>query len=177
MTTVIAIQHGLGVDMIADSQINSNGKPYFHPDMVKIVERNKYLIGIAGRVIALQTIQNNWNPPALTASFKDSLYNFVVTKIAPSLKMFIDDSKIFSDKEKEEGELFSILIAIKGEVFEIDEDYSVARREDGVYAIGSGSDFALGALMAGADAHEAMKIAASLDVNTREPFITLCQYK
>jgi ATP-dependent protease HslVU (ClpYQ) peptidase subunit len=175
MTTVIAIQHGLGVDMIADSQINANGKPYFHPDMVKIVERNKYLIGIAGRVIALQSIQNNWNPPALTASFKDSLFNFVVTKIVPSLKMFIDDAKIFSDKEKEEGELFSILIAIKGEVFEIDEDYSVSRRADGVYAIGSGSDFALGALMAGADMKTAMEIAASLDVNTHEPFISITQ--
>jgi ATP-dependent protease HslVU (ClpYQ) peptidase subunit len=177
MTTVIAIQHGLGVDMIADSQINSNGKPYFHDDMVKIVERNKYLIGVAGRVIALQAIQNNWNPPALNASFKGTLYNFIVTKIVPSLKMFIDDSKIFTEKEKDEGELFSILIAIKGEVFEIDEDYSVARRADGVYAIGSGADFALGALMAGASMKDAMQIAASLDVNTHEPFVTLYQYR
>jgi len=175
MTTVVAIQTHNGVEMIADSQINANGKPYFHPDMVKIVERNKYLIGIAGRVIALQAIQNNWNPPALTATYKDSLYKFVITKIVPSLKMFIEDAKIFTDKEKEEGELFSVLIAIKGELFEIDEDYSVSRREDGIYAIGSGSDYALGALMAGADIQSAMNIAASLDVNTHAPFITLQQ--
>jgi ATP-dependent protease HslVU (ClpYQ) peptidase subunit len=175
MTTVVAIQTHNGVEMIADSQINANGKPYFHPDMVKIVERNKYLIGIAGRVIALQAIQNNWNPPALTATYKDSLYKFVITKIVPSLKMFIEDSKIFTDKEKEEGELFSVLIAIKGELFEIDEDYSVSRREDGIYAIGSGSDYALGALMACADIQSAMHIAASLDVNTHAPFITLQQ--
>jgi ATP-dependent protease HslVU (ClpYQ) peptidase subunit len=175
MTTVIAIQNNQGVDMMADSQINANGKPYFHPDMVKIVERNKYLIGIAGRVIALQAIQNNWNPPALTATYKDSLYKFVITKIVPSLKMFIEDAKIFTDKEKEEGELFSVLIAMRGELFEIDEDYSVSRREDGVYAIGSGSEYALGALMAGADMQSAMQIAASLDVNTHAPFITLHQ--
>jgi ATP-dependent protease HslVU (ClpYQ) peptidase subunit len=175
MTTVIAIQTDYGVDMIADSQINANGKPYFHPDMVKIVERNKYLIGVAGRVVALQAIQNNWNPPALSATYKGTLYNFVVTKIVPSLKMFIDDSKIFTDKEKDEGELFSILLAIKGEAFEIDEDYSVSRRVDGIYAIGSGADFALGAMMAGADALQAMNIAALFDVNTHEPFITLSQ--
>ena len=89
--------------------------------------------------------------------------------------MFIDESKMFSEKEKEEGELFSILLAVKGEVFEIDEDYSVARRADGIYAIGSGADFALGALMAGAESTDAMQIAASLDVNTHEPFITLTQ--
>ena len=175
MTTVIAIQTHNGVEMIADSQINANGKPYFHPDMVKIVERNKYLIGVAGRVIALQAIQNNWNPPAFSATYKGTLYNFVVTKIVPSLKMFIEDAKIFTDKEKEEGELFSILLAIKGEVFEIDEDYSVSRRADGIYAIGSGADFALGAMMAGADPLQAINIAALFDVNTHEPFITLSQ--
>jgi ATP-dependent protease HslVU (ClpYQ) peptidase subunit len=177
MTTVIAIQHDHGVEMIADSQINSTGKPYFHEDMVKIVERNKFLIGVAGRVVALQAIQNSWNPPALSANYKGSIYNFVITKIVPSLKMFIDESKMFSDKEKEDGELFSILLAIKGEVFEIDEDYSVSRRADGIYAIGSGSDFALGALMAGAESIDAMQIAASLDVNTHAPFISLFQEK
>ena len=177
MTTVIAIQHSDGVEMIADSQINSNGKPYFHSDMVKIVERNKYLIGVAGRVIALQAIQNSWNPPTLSGTYKGSIYNFVITKIVPSLKMFIDESKMFSDKEKEDGDLFSILIAIKGEVFEIDEDYSVARRSDGIYAIGSGADFALGALMAGSSTQHAMEIAASFDLNTHAPFITLHQEK
>ena len=175
MTTVIAIQHDDGVEMIADSQINSSGKPYFHEDMVKIVDRNKYLLGVAGRVIALQAIQNSWNPPTLSATYKGSIYNFVITKIVPSLKMFIDESKMFSDKEKEDGELFSILLAIKGEVFEIDEDYSVARRADGIYAIGSGADFALGAMMAGADPQQAMNIAALFDVNTHEPFIRLSQ--
>ena len=84
---------------------------------------------------------------------------------------------MFSDKEKEDGDLFSILIAIKGEVFEIDEDYSVARRSDGIYAIGSGADFALGALMAGSSTQHAMEIAASFDLNTHAPFITLHQEK
>ena len=177
MTTVIAIQHNDGVLMVADSQINSSGKPYFHSDMVKIIERNKYLIGVAGRVVALQAIQNSWNPPALSSAYKGSTYNFVITKIVPSLKMFIDESKMFSEKEKEEGELFSILLAVKGEVFEIDEDYSVARRADGIYAIGSGADFALGALMAGAESTDAMQIAASLDLNTHAPFMTLHQEK
>ena len=177
MTTIIATQTDHGVVMIADSQINSTGKPYFHEDMVKIIERNRYLIGVAGRVVALQSIQNSWNPPSLPANYKGSLYNFVITKIVPSLKMFIDESKMFSDKEKEDGELFSILLAIKGEVFEIDDDYSVGRREDGIYAIGSGADFALGAMMAGSTWDRAMEVAASLDVNTHAPFVALYQDK
>jgi hypothetical protein len=176
MTTVVAIQHDDGVEMIADSQINANSQPYFHSDMVKIVERGKYLIGVAGRVVALQAIQNAWNPPALGA-FKGSLYTFMITKVIPSLKSFIDDSKLFTDKDKEDGDLFSILIAINGNLFEIDQDYSVARRESGVYAIGSGADYALGALTVGASPIEAINAAALLDVNTHSPFITLHQNK
>jgi ATP-dependent protease HslVU (ClpYQ) peptidase subunit len=145
--------------------------------MVKIVQQNKYLIGVAGRVVALQAIQNVWSPPTFPANYKGSIYNFVITKIVPSLKSFIDDCKMFTEKEKEEGELFSILLAVKGEVFEIDEDYSVSRREDGIYAIGSGADFALGALMAGATSIRAMEIASSLDVNTSYPFTLLHQEK
>jgi len=175
MTTVIAIQHNEGVEMIADSQINSAGQPYFHSDMVKIVERGKYLIGVAGRVVALQAIQNSWTPPTLIASHKGTLYNFIITKVIPSLKTFIDDSKLFSDKDKEDGDLFSILLSINGQVFEIDQDYSVARRESGVYAIGSGGDYALGALTVGASGMQAMEVAASLDVNTHAPFITIQQ--
>ena len=176
MTTIIATQTDDGVLMVADSQINSSGKPYFHTDMVKIIERNRFLIGVAGRVIALQTIMHSWNPPPIASNYKGSVYHYMVTKIVPSLKSFIDESKIFTEKEKEEGDLFSILIATKGQLFEIDEDYSVARREDGIYAIGSGSDFALGALLSGAQVGDAMRIAASLDVNTHEPFVSIFQY-
>jgi ATP-dependent protease HslVU (ClpYQ) peptidase subunit len=176
MTTIIATQTDDGVLMVADSQINSSGKPYFHSDMVKIIERNRFLIGVAGRVIALQTIMHSWNPPPIASNYKESVYHYMVTKIVPSLKSFIDESKIFTEKEKEEGDLFSILIATKGQLFEIDEDYSVARREDGIYAIGSGSDFALGALLSGAQVGDAMRIAASLDVNTHEPFVSIFQY-
>ena len=175
MTTIIAIQHQDGVTMIADSRINADGQPYFHSDMVKIVSRGKYLIGVAGRVVASQAIQNSWTPPSL-GTYKGKLYNFVITKVIPSLKSFIDDSKLFSDKEKEDGDLFMILLAINGEVFEIDQDYAVARRESGVYAIGSGSDYALGALTVGASGMEAMQVAASLDVNTHEPFVTIEQF-
>ena len=175
MTTVVAIQYPDRVMMIADSQINSAGQPYFHSDMVKIVERGKYLIGVAGRVVALQAIQNSWTPPSL-GTYKGKLYNFVITKVIPSLKTFIDDSKLFSDKEKEDGDLFSILLSINGQVFEIDQDYSVARRESGVYAIGSGADYALGALSVGASGMQAIEVAALLDVNTHAPFVTIEQF-
>lgn len=177
MTTVVAIEDEFGMTMIADSQINANDRAYFHPDMVKIVERNKYVIGVAGRVNALQALHNSWNPPSLASNYRGTLYTFVITKVVPSLRAFFDDAKMFSDKEKDEGGIFSILLALNGNVFEIDEDFSVSRRGDGYYAIGSGADYALGALMAGATHTHAIEIASYNDLNTHAPFIEITQSK
>lgn len=59
-----------------------------------------------------------------------------------------------------------ILVAIDGRVYEIDEQFTVSRRSDGLYASGSGYEYALGALSAGASVSLALEIAAEHDVNT-----------
>jgi ATP-dependent protease HslVU (ClpYQ) peptidase subunit len=50
-------------------------------------------------------------------------------------------------------------------------------RDDGLYGVGSGSSFALGALAGGATWKQAMQIAARNDVYTAPPFITHRQEK
>jgi hypothetical protein len=45
-------------------------------------------------------------------------------------------------------------------------------RDDGIYGIGSGSAYAVGALQAGATWRQAMNIAAKNNVFTAPPFIT-----
>ena len=47
----------------------------------------------------------------------------------------------------------------------------------GYYAIGTGGDYALGALYAGVTPEAAIAIAALNDSKTAEPFITETQYK
>jgi len=177
MTTIIAIQHADHVVMMADSQINSDGRPYVHPDMTKIIDTGKHLIGVAGDVTALQAFHHLWKPPAPTSRYRGSAFDYVVQKIIPSLRTFIAESKIFTDKEKDDGASFQMLIAINGQVFEIDEALSVAIREDGFFAIGSGAPYAIGAICAGANVHQAMEIAEQNDVNTGAPFITRVQMK
>jgi ATP-dependent protease HslVU (ClpYQ) peptidase subunit len=60
-------------------------------------------------------------------------------------------------------------------LFEIDSDFAVAMNDSGLYAIGSGGDYALGALHAGAPVLEAMRIAALNNNGTSAPFHILKQ--
>jgi ATP-dependent protease HslVU (ClpYQ) peptidase subunit len=72
---------------------------------------------------------------------------------------------------------FAFLILIGGEIFEIADDFSVTMDGKGYYGVGSGSDFAIGALSAGATIKEALKIASENDAYTSAPFIYHTQQK
>ena len=175
MTTIIAMQDDDGVRMMADTQITASGIPYFHADMQKVIQRGQYLLGITGHLVALQAIQSSWNPPTWKPKFKGTLYDFILTNVIPSLKAFVGEQELITGNFEED--VFSLLLAINGEVFEIDQDFSVSRREDGIYAIGTGSAYAMGALLAGAFMDEAMEIAATMDLNTHDPFVEMTQDK
>ncbi len=54
---------------------------------------------------------------------------------------------------------------------------AVSKNISGVYAAGSGAPYALGALHAGADAYEAMEIAAKLTAFTAGPYLSKTQFK
>ena len=72
---------------------------------------------------------------------------------------------------------FIFLIALNGIIYEIDETLSVLMRDDGIYGIGSGASYAIGALHACASWNQAMSIAAKNNVFTAPPFITHKQTK
>ena len=55
---------------------------------------------------------------------------------------------------------------MNGEVFQITNDFTLLRSSTGIYGIGSGADYAIGALMAGASVEDAIKIAIKLDINS-----------
>ena len=102
------------------------------------------------------------------------MYNFVVSKVAPSIKACLKEKGYEPDKnDKEAGFLF--LIAIRGTIYEIDATCTVSLRDDGIYGIGSGSKYAIGALCVGANWQEALEIAERNDIYTSGPFISFEQ--
>jgi ATP-dependent protease HslVU (ClpYQ) peptidase subunit len=116
-----------------------------------------------------------WKPPAIPANIKDE-YHFMITTVVPSMRDCIKESGYTPTKDDEDAG-FEFLLAINGTIYQVDDNYSVYLRDDGLYGVGSGSSWALGALAGGATWKQAMQIAARNDVYTAPPFITHRQEK
>lgn len=177
MTTIIGVQNADGCVIASDSRVAEGGKVYTHPEMVKAIERGSYIIGGAGDYRALQVVLHGWQPPLVTAKAKQNLYEFVINKVAPSLKTTLLEAGIDFGKSSDADSKFEmqIIIGINGTLFELDSDFAVAMNDTGLYAIGSGGDYALGALHAGATVLDAMRIAAVNNNGTSAPFYILEQ--
>lgn len=173
MTTIIGIQYENYCLLAADSRTtNEIGRPYHHSKVEKITERGAWLIAGAGDPQACDLVQHGWNPPK-QEKIKDD-YKFIVTKVCPSIREYLKKSGYEKDKSDKDGG-FIFLIAYKGVIYEIDETFTVYMRDDGLYGIGSGSRWALGALQGGADWQKAMEVAEKNDIYTGGPFKSLTQ--
>ena len=178
MTTIVGVQYEDSCVIASDSRVAEGGKVYTHPEMVKAVERGSYIIGGAGDYRALQVVLHGWSPPLVTAKAKTNLYEFVINKVAPSLKVTLQEAGIEFTKSSDSDDKFELqlILGINGTLFEIDSDFAVAMNDNNFYGIGSGGDFALGALHAGATILDAMRIAAINNNGTSAPFHILEQF-
>jgi len=178
MTTIIGIEYDDKSVVIADSRVTGDdGRIYSHPVMRKIAKRGALLIAGAGEVAPCDTAQNIWTPPAFTAKDKKDAYRYMVTKAMPSLRKCLTENGYNFDEDKKDGMRFQFLVAVGGEMFDIDEELTVIKSDDRFYSIGSGGPYALGALYAGAEPMKAMEIAAKLSAYTSPPFYIEEQYK
>jgi len=177
MTTIIGIEYDHSCLMVADSQTtDDNGFIYNHPDVKKLSERGSFIIGGSGEVLPCDVTQHIWEPPTPTAKDRKDLYHFMIVKAMPSLRKCLTENGYNFDETKTESR-FQFLMAVDGELFDIDHDLSVSKNKSGIYAAGSGAFFALGALHAGVDAHEAIEIAAKLTAFTSGPYVSKTQFK
>lgn len=161
--------------IVADSRTtDEKGRPYSHPDMKKISQVGEYLVAGSGDADACDLIQYTWEAPIVPEGV--GLYKFMITEVVPSIRKCLKASGYeISKDDPNSGFLF--LIAIRGTLFEIDETYTVMLRDDGFYGIGSGSRFALGAIIAGASWKDAMDIAIRNDIYSHPPYIVMEQSK
>ena len=171
MTTIIGIEYNDKSVIIADSRVTGDdGRIYSHPIMRKIAKRGAILMAGAGEVGPCDIAQNIWTPPAFGAKDAKDPYRYLVTKAMPSLRKCLTDNGYNFEEDKKDGTRFQFLMAVGGELFDIDEELTVIKSNDNLYAIGSGGAYALGALYAGAEPMKAMEIAAQLSVYTFPPF-------
>lgn len=147
MTCVVGIETPNGVVMGADSFSGTeNGEPMGLAR--KVVRRGEWLIALSGSCRAADLIQYGtiWRSPPTGVDLK----RFIVMEVTPALsKLKADGACVYSEKDGGGTYYqFQLLLGIRGKVFAVHSDLSVARREDGFDAIGSGQPYALGALAA-----------------------------
>lgn len=175
ITTIIARQYADRAVVLADSQVSANERIYNDPRMNKIAQQGRWLIAGAGNVAPCDIAVHIWKPPAPTKQDSQDLYHFMVTKVIPSLKQCFKDNQFEITESEKDSIVFQLIVVIDGHIFEINDDFSVLVRADGIYSIGSGYQYAIGAMSVGAEPSAAMDAAIANDVNSCGPVTTKVQ--
>jgi len=176
VTTIVAVCKNGNVTMGADSQVTDGSRPNRHSRMEKITKNNGWLIAGSGDSTPCDILQHIFIPPVPTVKERDNLYRFMITKFVPAMQECLEENNWKPDQnDKDSG--FSMLFAFDGEVFDIGNDFSVLLNSDGIYGVGNGAQFAIGALYAGASVEDALRIAANNDIYTSGPMQIVKQQK
>jgi len=176
MTTIVAVCKNGNVIMGADSQVTDNSRPNRHSTMEKITKNNGWLIAGSGDSQPCDILQHIFIPPVPTIKERDNLYKFMITKFVPAIRECLDENGWKKEHEDKDAG-FNMLFSFDGEVFDIGDDFSVLLNSDGIYGVGNGSQFAIGALYAGASVEKSLEIASNNDIYTSGPFQIVKQQK
>jgi ATP-dependent protease HslVU (ClpYQ) peptidase subunit len=201
MTTIVGIQGDRYAAICTDSRISSfddNGNAYqittLGTGTSKIAENGRYLLGAAGDVRAINILHHAFTPP--TPSFTTAgakLDQFITQKFIPSLRECFEATGYAApdnDTKTHIAEQAStIIVVINACIYIIESDYSWTSDRTGIYAIGTGSAYALGALHAITNGRElsltraknavtkSLSIASKFDPYTGAPFQTFIQQR
>lgn len=175
MTTIVGICKNGQVTLGADSQVTSEDRKNNSLIMEKITKNNGYLIAGSGDSTPCDILQHIFVPPVPTVAERKNLYKFMITKFVPSMRECLEENNWKPVQGDDSG--FSMLIAFDGELFDISDDFSVLLNDTGIYGVGNGSKYAVGALSVGATVEQALQVAADNDIYTSGPFQIVKQSK
>lgn len=165
MTTIVARQLKGDVEFASDTQF-TDGRRKSPNSIEKVFRRGPVVFAACGTVRALNVLRFMDVPDCPKSLRGDDVDEWVVTKLVPEMQKALTDAKALVEHDGEVNSNSGFLIAVNGRAYEISSDFAVTREASGVYADGSGSSYALGAIHAGADLKSAVEIAAKLDPYT-----------
>jgi len=157
MTCIVGIVASNGVVLASDSLGSGGGRKQEYAtaklitleaaEQVTDLEYKKIQIGL-GYTSSFRMgdiLKHLFTPPLVKKDV--DIENYMVSEFVPAIISCFDDHHYtMTEKGKKEGGNF--LVAIKGRLFEVQEDFSVLETTMGFAAIGSGEAVAVGALYA-----------------------------
>jgi ATP-dependent protease HslVU (ClpYQ) peptidase subunit len=189
VTTILAVQGDGWAVIGADSQWSTDDGRIGKSTQPKVVSIGKYLVAIAGYTRGANIVQHTFTPPAPPRTQGIKLNKFVVSQFIPAYKAVLESNGIGLPQYDSEVAKTPIdtLMVVNGVIYQIDDDYGTDMDSNRLYAIGSGSDYGLGALQALTDKKrltipvakqcilKALAISAKFDSGTGAPFHVFTQ--
>lgn len=170
MTTIIGAQYPWGCEIGADGRTSDDGRPFNGRAMAKVVARSEYLLAASGAGAVCDYITHVYRPPAYRG---EDPYEFFVCTFSPHLQKALKINNFSGPSDDDDG--WQLIAAVDGYVLQVASDGTVLQSADGIYGIGTGAAYAIGAHEAGAPVDEALEVAARFDIYTGEPFTVLRQ--
>ena len=156
MTTIVGLSNKYGAVIAGDSRITTIDQTGYATQistlpntMAKVIQTGEYIIGASGDLRAINLIQHAFTPPPPPKN-PDKQLPHIINKFIPELRQTFDDHGYSLPQREQSNHIAehssTILIAVKGQIFCIDGDYSVMGEHTGTHAIGTGAQYALGCL-------------------------------
>lgn len=165
MTTVAAIQGNGWCVIAADSQSSSGNIKSDMSTTGKIIKNGSYLIAASGTVRGLNILAHGFSAP--TPPKYSRLDAFMTRSFIPKLRnTFIDNGYEIKPDNSIASFDNDIIVSIKGIIYSIDEAYGWERSAKNLYTSGSGSDLALGAMVA-LDGCTCSSMKSAIDITTK----------
>jgi ATP-dependent protease HslVU (ClpYQ) peptidase subunit len=204
MTTIVAIQGDDFAVVGYDSRISSMDNSGYVSQVftlgessAKVATNGKYILGAAGDVRAINILHHVFAPPPPALNLRGSkLDKFFTNTFIPSLRECFEKQGYASpdteDKQHIAEQGSTIMVVVNATVYVVDSDYSWASDLSGIYALGSGAPYALGALhmnktlsvnknkalgvhTAKTLVLKALSVSSKFDPHTGSPFKTITQ--
>lgn len=160
MTTLVAIQSEEWCVIAAESQATTNARVMDCSPVGKIAQNGKFLIAAAGATRGGNLLSFAWKPPTPIGHEDEFMTRFVIPSMRKLFMVNGYDIKSDGQSASFDNEL---LIAVRGRIYHIFDDYGWERCGSGLYATGSGADFALGAMEA-LGARDCVDYAEAIDI-------------
>ena len=160
MTTIIGIQGESFALICTDSQVSDVDDHGYVTQVItmregtgKVQTNGRYIIGAAGDVRAINILHHAFQPPAAPPNLKGrKLDHFFTVKFIPALReCFEQQGYAMPDNDLKTHMVemgSSVMVAVNGTLYTVDGDYSWYSDVNGTYAIGTGAQYAMGALHA-----------------------------
>src|SRR4051812_27392917 len=152
-----------GVTIGFDSKV-SYGWEHADLEQPKVFTNGEIVFGCSGNILDANVIKYA-DLPALAPDNWD-IDRWVTNELIPAITEALHGRNVpqYTNGKIETGGCY--LTVVRGRVYRISSDTAWTRHVVGRYAIGSGADYALGALAAGASVREALDIAQQHDSAT-----------